>query len=331
MNSSLKKLLDEINKIYESISEIDFSQKAGEIKEAVISAVVSVTNEISFIEETEEIKDFVNERTNELHKTLLDMKHQLSLMTNSSDNMDLYSYTLQDVESDLAKLRLVVNELAGKSSADEVYVISNNIKMMSKIIEDLRAAIVETGTGTSGINEDILSISARVNQLLLAQKEGDNAILEKLEDSSSALKLIDNTAITKSIERVLLSMDEKLSYSANLNTVLKNVMMYLGEWMDGTTETLSGIYDKTVKITDIKNTISELRSELPQRPDLIDFIETRFNEQDARLERLEKQIDRMNNVIASKTEAETLDRVDKIDDKLARLSVNIEKLASYVE
>ncbi len=335
VNASLQKLLDEINKIDANISGIDFSQKAKEIKESIISAVVSVTNEISFVEETEEIKDFVNERTNELHKTLMDVKHQLSSITNTSDDMDVYTYTLQDVESDLAKLRLGLNDLVSKSSVNEICVISNNINRMAKAMDDLRNAIIETEikrAESGNMNDHILSISSRINQLLLSQKEVDKAILEKLDDNTSAIKLLDNTPITSSIEKVLVAMDEKLSYSANLNTVLKNVMMYLGEWMDGTTETLSGIYDKTSKASNVKEIIKELRFELPQNHEMLNRLEERFNEQELRLDRLEKQLDRMNNILAaSKSESDTLDRIDKIDEKLARLSVNIEKLASYVE
>ena len=334
VDESLRKLLDEINRIDANISGIDFSQKTKEIKESIITAVVSAANEISFVEETEEIKDFVNERTNELHRTLMDVKHQLSAITNNGDDMDLYSYTLQDVESDLAKLRLGLNDLASKSSVNEICVISNNINKMAKAMDDLRQAVVETEikrAESENMNEHILSISSRVNQLLLSQKEVDKAILEKLEDNSSAIKLLDNTPITSSIEKVLVAMDEKLSYSAKLNTVLKNVMMYLGEWMDGTTETLTGIYDKTSKASNIKDIIKELRLELPQNNNLIDRLEQRFNEQEIRLDRLEKQLDRMNNILASKSDSDTLDRIDKIDEKLTRLSVNIEKLASYVE
>ena len=123
-------------------------------------------------------------------------------------------------------------------------------------------------------------------------------------------------------------MDEKLSYSANHNTVLKNVMMYLGESMDGTTETISSIYDKTAKINTVSDAIKELRKSIPDRQDLIDLIETRFNEQESRIDRIERQLDRVAVMISSRHD---LDTIDRIEEKLSNLSVNIEKLASYVE
>ena len=324
VNESLQKLL-------QKISEIDLSKQASEIKDSVISAVVSVSNEISFVEETEEIKDFVNEKTNDIHRTLMEVKRQLTSLTSSGDDMDFYSYTLQDVESDIAKLRLILKDMSSESSANEICVISNNISKMSKSIESLRDAFDESMLKKQkgeDANDYILSISSRLNQLILTNKEVNDIILYRLKETKDKLEQMDNTAITQGIEKALVSMDEKLSYSANLNTVLKNVMMYLGEWMDGTTETISSIYDKTAKINTVSDAIKELRKSIPDRQDLIDLIETRFNEQESRIDRIERQLDRVAVMISSRHD---LDTIDRIEEKLSNLSVNIEKLASYVE
>jgi len=327
VNESLQKLLTQI-------SEIDLSKQAGEIKESVISAVVAVTNEISFVEETEEIKDFVNERTNELHRTMMDVKNQLSTLTCTGDDMDFYSYTLQDVESDIAKLRLILKDMSGASSSNEICVMSNNILKISKTLEDLKNAFVNAEARRiqgSELNEQVVSISSRLNQLLLNKKEVDDIVLASLEETKENLYRIDNTNLTREIEKILLSMDEKLAYSTNLNTILKNVMMYLGEWMDGTTETISSIYDKASKVSTVSAEIEELRNALPDNQKLVDVIEAKFNEQDAKILRLEEQLDRISGMLNSRDYSETLSRIDKLDEKLERLGGNIEKLASYVE
>ena len=327
VKASLQNLLDKI-------SEIDLSKQASEIKESIISALVSVSNEITFVEETEEIKDFVNEKTNELHRTMMDVKRQLTTLTCSGDDMDFYSYTLQDVESDLAKLRLILKDMSGESSTNEICVISNNISRMSRTLEQLQDAFnrVEADRlNGNDVNEQILSISTRLNQLILNKKEVDNYLLGHMNYAKEKLDQIDNSAVMKSIEKVLISMDEKLSYSNNLNTILKNVMMYLGEWMDGTTETISSIYDKAAKINAVTDAVKELRRAVPDRAELIDFIEARFVEQESKIDRLERQLDRISNIILSKNESAALDKIDKMDEKLEKLSRNIEKLASYVE
>ena len=323
-----------LQKLLNQISAIDLSKQAGDIKDAVISAVISVSNEISFVEETEEIKDFVNEKTNELHRTMMDVKRQLSTLTCSGDDMDIYSYTLQDVESDIAKLRLILKDMSGDSSSNEICVISNNISKISRTLEHLQEAFTQAELNKfkdENFNEQILSISSRLNQLLLSRKEVDNMVLAYLKQAAGRLEQIDNSDVTKGIEEVLVAMDKKLEYSNNLNTILKNVMMYLGEWMDGTTETISSIYDKSSKINSLTDAINDLRKSAPDRRELVDFIEARFTEQESKIDRLERQLEKVSNALAIQNQSAVLDRMDLIDNKLEKLTKNIEKLASYVE
>lgn len=44
-----------------------------------MTAILSVTDQISFVEETEEIKDFVEEKTDAINRTLLDVKNNLAI------------------------------------------------------------------------------------------------------------------------------------------------------------------------------------------------------------------------------------------------------------
>src|SRR5574344_913225 len=88
---------------------------------------VLIFNQISFVVEEEEIKDFVAEKVDEvktslddiktntisthfenIKKEITDVKSRL-LGVNSED--DDYTYTLQDVESDIAKVRMILKEL----------------------------------------------------------------------------------------------------------------------------------------------------------------------------------------------------------------------------
>lgn len=334
-NENSKNADELLHKLYNQLSNVDFSKQAGEIKESIISAVVSLTNEISFVEETEEIKDFVSEKTNDLHRTLMDVKHQLATLTCSGDDMDFYSYTLQDVESDLAKLRLILKDMSGEaSSTNEICLISNNISKISKTLdtfkEEFYAAELKR-ENQPDLNEHIVSISARLNKLILSKKDVDSAVLAQLDATRNKLEQMDTTVLTKGIEKVLVSMDEKLSYSANLNTVLKNVMMYLGEWMDGTTETISSIYDKTTKINNLNDAITELRKCVPDKQDLIDVIDSRFDEQNDRIADLEHKLEKLSMAVAKSDTTELNAKIGNLNDKIEKLSTNIEKLAAYVE
>ena len=335
----LDQLILEINKIEKGISEIDFNKNAQDIKDYVMTAILSVTDQISFVEETEEIKDFVEEKTDAINKTLLDVKKQLNNITNTSDDMDFYSYTLQDVESDIAKLRLILNDMSNSNSTTEFGVISANINRIVKSIEELRASInhkenFEVTPDFEKLNEDILSISARTNKLLLNSDESSRIICNSLDEFNrrtsnleNRINVLDNT----NIEKHLSIIDEKVEETMNSNNVLRNVMMYLGEWMDGTSETISSIYEKTSRISSMQDVLDELKEIIPEKEILIKTIETKFEEQQNRIDRLEKKLDKAISIIEEQDENVIHNKIDKLENQLSKLSSNIEKLASYVD
>ena len=60
--------------------------------------------------------------------------------------------------------------------------------------------------------------------------------------------------------------------------------------------------------------------------------ETKFAKQEARLDRIEKQLDKISEIIeSSSNDTVTNSRIDDIEEKLIRLNNNIEKLTAYVE
>lgn len=339
IDNYLTQLLSEINKIEKGVSEIDLDKNARDIKDSVMTAILSVTDQISFVEETEEIKDFVEEKTDAINRTLLDVKKQLNNITNSGDDMDFYSYTLQDVESDIAKLRLILNDISTSNSSAEVGVISTNINRIAKSIEDLRQSLTneesfELKTDFEKLNEDILSLSARTNKLLLNSDESYRIICDSLDEfnrRTSSLEERLNILDNRNIENRLSIIDEKVNETMNSNKVLKNVMMYLGEWMDGTSETISGIYEKASKASSMRGILDELKETVPEKEVLIKTIEERFEEQQNRIDRLEKKLEKAIAVIEERDENLVLNKIDKLENQLSKLSLNIEKLASYVD
>lgn len=339
IDNYLTQLLSEINKIEKGVSEIDLDKNARDIKDSVMTAILSVTDQISFVEETEEIKDFVEEKTDAINRTLLDVKKQLNNITNSGDDMDFYSYTLQDVESDIAKLRLILNDISTSNSSAEVGVISTNINRIAKSIEDLRQSLTneesfELKTDFEKLNEDILSLSARTNKLLLNSDESYRIICDSLDEfnrRTSSLEERLNILDNRNIENRLSIIDEKVNETMNSNKVLKNVMMYLGEWMDGTSETISGIYEKASKASSMRGILDELKETVPEKEALIKTIEERFEEQQNRIDRLEKKLEKAIAVIEERDENLVLNKIDKLENQLSKLSLNIEKLASYVD
>lgn len=342
ISSHLQTLIGDISKIEKNVSEIDLEKNSQDIKDSVMTAILSAMDQVSFVEETEEIKDFVEEKTNAINETLLDVKKQLTNISNAGNSdMDFYSYSLQDVESDLAKLRLTLNELsANPSSNDEVGVISANIGRMAKSIEQLQADLKNKEadgalqTDFEKLKEDILSLSVRTNKILLNSDNSQKFITDTLDDftqkTTNLRDKLEDLANNK-LDARLSVIENTVKENASTSKRLQSVMTYLGEWMDGTTEAISNIQETTAQASTVTEMIETLKSEIPNQAEILEAVEVKFEEQQAKIDNLEQKLEKVLEKLSALDENVINTKIDKLDEKLDRLSMNIEKLTAYVD
>lgn len=342
ISSHLQTLIGDISKIEKNVSEIDLEKNSQDIKDSVMTAILSAMDQVSFVEETEEIKDFVEEKTNAINETLLDVKKQLTNISNAGNSdMDFYSYSLQDVESDLAKLRLTLNELsANPSSNDEVGVISANIGRMAKSIEQLQADLKNKEadgalqTDFEKLKEDILSLSVRTNKILLNSDNSQKFITDTLDDftqkTTNLQDKLEDLANNK-LDARLSVIENTVKENASMSKRLQSVMTYLGEWMDGTTEAISNIQETTAQASTVTEMIETLKSEIPNQAEILEAVEVKFEEQQAKIDNLEQKLEKVLEKLSALDENVINTKIDKLDEKLNRLSMNIEKLTAYVD
>lgn len=320
------------------LDNVDLEKNSEDIKESIMNALVSLFDQISFVEETEEIKDFVEEKTDEINQNLIEVQNQLRQIASSNDDFD-YSYTLQDVETDIAKLRLAINNMSGNDFES----LSDDIKKIVNSVEELESTltqdqVVDLKGDIEKLNEDILSISSRTNKLLLTSDESYKALNDGLNNFSSLvykledrINYLDNTEISERLERKIDNIHSMSVASANADKVFHQVMMYLGEWIDSTTENISSITEKTSEIAGIKDAINELKEAIPEKTSMLDEIENKFEQQELRIDRLEMKLEKILSALEEKDDMMLNRKVDKIEKLLSRLGTNIEKLTSYVD
>lgn len=320
-----KKVLEEINANFESLSASDGSagvQKTlKEMKESIMAAVVTVFDQVSFVEESEEIKDFVEEKTDEINKNLAMVTDQLKQITNSAEEPD-YTYSMQDIESDLAKMRIALSELKNDDKEDQAERLSSildNIARIGSSVEDLHN-----------------SISANDNLELKTQ-------FDSVEDISKTVS-VKMDKVTKLLEK-----------SNASDKVMRQALIYMGEWIDAASASMNMISENSSEISNVKDAIAELKSELPQQTELlnslgekfdeqqerlayfekhinkISSIEERFEEQQERIDRLELALEKILSAVEDIDDSKVSRKIDKIDKQLLKLSTNVEKLASYVD
>lgn len=345
----LKELTLEVNNLninsHTETKEVQKSLK--DMKESIMAAVVTIFNQVSFIEESEDIKDFVEERTDEINQNLEEVTKQLKQITSSTDESD-YSYSMQDIESDLAKLRLALNELQNnelENQSSELANIADNVYRITSTVEELQNSM--TQDEIKDIKSEIFTLREQTQKILTSSDESYNAINTGLEGFS---KVITNH-LTDKVDKVT-QMLEKSSVS---DKVMRQALIYMGEWIDSASESMDKISSNSEEIIDVKNTIEKLKKEIPEQTDILNSIEEKFDEQQERLSYFEKQISKLGNfeekfaqqeeridrlemtiekilsAVEDIDDSKVSKKIDKLDKQLAKLSINIEKLAAYVD
>ena len=327
------------------LDNVDLEKNAEDIKASITNTLVSLVNQISFVEETEDIKDFVEEKTDAINQSLIEVQNQLKQIASSDDDFS-YSYTLQDVESDIAKLRLAISHLSGNDFES----LSDDIKKIVSSVEGLESTltqdqIVDLKSDIEKLNEDILSISSRTNKLILSSDESYKSLNDGLNNFTNLvynledrINYLDNSATNERLEKKIESIQSMAEESANADKVFHQVMMYLGEWIDSSSESISDITEKIAKVDEktseieqVKANIEELRNILPEKDEILSQLEEKFEQQETRIDRLEMKIEKILSTLEEKDDMVLNRKVDKIEKMLSRLGTNIEKLTSYVD
>lgn len=364
---------DNVDKYLEDLqnrlSGLDFEKNASDIKDSVMNAILAVADQITFAEETEEIKDFVEERTDEINKNLLDVKQQLSNIACSSEAWD-YSYTMQDIESDIAKLRIILNDISASTSKDEINEISQNMHKIAASVNTLHSSlteeqILELKSDIEKINADVISLSSRTNKLLLTSDESYKALTDGLDEFSRVtnqlqkrIDVLDNSGINEVIEKKLDSINDAVTSSANSDNIMRQVMLYLGEWIDEASEKLDTISTDTSNLSLMNSELCLLKTMIDNK-DIVAAFEKKFTEQQKKINILESKLEAVLNAVENHEDAalnrkiEIFDdkinsvddkmtyldekismldeKLENLDSKLSKLSQGIEKLASYVD
>ena len=349
-STDVQKISEIQNKLSELLNKIETIETVGtseisDIKESILEAIINVFEQISFIEESEDIKDFVEEKTDEINQNIIEVKEQLKQFVDGSE--DEYSYTLQDVESDIAKLRLVINDLSNSSTNEEISDISNNIHRIVSSVEDMQNSLTQDQisglkSDFEKLSEDVLSISSRTNKLILSSDESYNALNNGLNDFSNVISkleerinYLDNKEITERIEEKLNNTYNVVTNSANSDKVMRQALMYMGEWIDTASENLQSLCEnaetQNSDSDEIKEALEEIKNSLPEQRELLNSVTLHFEEQQDRMDRLEMKLEKILSAIDNIDDTKLVNKIDKVDKQVKKLSTTIEKLATYVD
>ena len=247
---SLKSIADKLD---DKSSAENFENELKQLKSDIITQFINVFNQLSFVVEQEEIIDFVQEKHDELITILshivttnenIDYKvdsireeidlinEKISSIISSEGDVD-YVYSLHDLESDIANLRLVLNEMKDKggnfdeliASTEDIYKLVDSIKTELPNRQDFNA-----------MAEDLVSISTRTNKLILASDESYKNLQDNLQDFKLVINDLDertrNFARESGLDRIdtkLNALNNMVQSGAKTNQVFNQVFEYLAE------------------------------------------------------------------------------------------------------
>ena len=259
-NANIEKIVSEIqNNVQEIMTGSGYLKKLStEIVTSIRDCARNVIN--TGASDRQNIKD-----------VLYEIKKNLSMLQSGEEETD-YTYSMQDIESDIAKIRVYLNELTQNGislNSDEFNDELNSVVVMVDSMKQQINKIDEynLSDNINKIKEDITSISTRVNKLILTHDSTYNLtdsalkefkllsaeIEEQVKSASSTDKL---RALEDSVSRIKELLEEESNYNGTINQSL----VMLAEWVDNAGETLFNISEKQDKLNfldDIKRTTEE--------------------------------------------------------------------------
>src|SRR5574344_1771072 len=207
--------------------------------------------------------------------------------------------------------------------------------MKSSLTDD---QIFELKNDFTKLSEDMLSISSRTNKLLLTSDESYKALSDGLDrfggliyQLEDKINFPDTTEINERIEKKIDALSVIMNNSVNNDQIFHQVLQYLGEWMDSASESINSISEKTGDIPKIKETLEDLRISMPNKKDIIEEFEHKFEEWNLRVDKLEMKLDNIIMSLEEHSESIVSKKMDKLEKQIAKLELNIEKLTSYVD
>ena len=373
-------VVDSVNKIIDKLDSDNTEKLLAELKTDVVTQILNIFNQISFVAEQEEIIDFIQDKHDELitilshivttnadiatvkdnvsvvDEKINSLKDDIELLNEkitafiSSDGDIDYFYSLQDLESDIANLRLVLNEMKENEHGQEFKDLIASTNDIYNLVESIKSEFPNK-QDFEGIAEDIVSISTRTNKLILASDESYKTLQDNLQDFKLVINDLDertrNFAQESGMDRIdlkLNALNDMMINGAKTNQVFNQVFEYLAEWVDKASVQINSISDRVETLDDIeqiKTMLAELKAGADDNSESVELVEalsTIFDKQAKRISSLETKLDKIivettiNNKIDMKPFEETLNRfLVVMDEKMSSQQAKINSLEEKLE
>ncbi len=347
---------------------VNSTQQYNKILETISEQTVDDNTGSEVLSKVDELMPFTRESFKDIKDLIGELKRNLSYMQSGDEDSD-YTYSMQDIESDVAKIRIYLNELGqhintlaendAKEDLNNIFLTLDSINQRVQKDENY-----EVTDNIKKLQEDVLSISTRVNTLLLSSDKDSETLNGSLEEFKTCfdeintqLKSETNIQQYNNIEVALDRINNILQENKGYNELINQSLVMLAEWVDSAGESLTNIssrlgggidsieipetIDYTAKIEALEQRIAEQNNQIAQQQAYISAMDEKLavilnqNQQIALQEEKLKQMDeRMTTILefsAKNDSSAVMEKMNNIDSKLEKLNHSIGKLTSYVD
>jgi len=354
VEDSKSELVSEFDNIYKKLDEITdrtFEDGFESIKESVNKSTDRIDETIQ--KRFENLSYRINgvAEKDELHKEFDEVKKHLLTIQSGEDDAQ-YIYSLQDVESDIAKLRIAMKELQDITPDKEIFAINNQVSDISESLDNIKtqlseAELYELSGLINRMTDDVVSISTRTNKLILTSENSANMLKDNIADFRLVINDIDErtrelTAQTdlssihsnlEDLNKFVYNIQNSVENNTEYNKVVNESLLAIAEWVDNAGATLSSLDAKIEKIDNIEEVKKLIKNiEKPAEFDysIIQTLDSKLNQQQERIDSLESKLDRILELVEANDCAPITKKLGGVDRQLAKLNKSIERLTAYV-
>lgn len=323
---------------------VNSTQQYNKILETISEQVTEDNTGAEVLSKVDELLPFSKESFKDIKDLICELKRNLSYLQSGDEDSD-YTYSMQDIESDVAKIRIYLNELGQhvntlaendtKDDLNNIFLTLDSINQRVQKDENF-----ETVDNIKKLQEDVLSISTRVNTLLLSSDKDSETLNTSLEEFKTCFDEINtqlqsetNVQQYNNIETALERINNVLQENKSYNELINQSLVMLAEWVDSAGESLTNIsqrlgggidsieipetIDYTAKIEALEQKIAEQNSLIAQ--------------QQAYISTMDEKMTTILEFSAKNDPSIVMEKMNSIDAKLEKLNNSIGKLTSYVD
>lgn len=317
-----------------------------EIKEKISADITDIKQEIELLKgvsdsENANIVNLLTKIDDALKTDITsDLKALISgfkLLTTGLKEDKGYVYTLPDIESDLSKIRLDLNNIqkvlidaenGSDESSSDITTKINNIKSAVERLQEspITAEVADIKELFDHLNEDIASISKRTNKLIISSDELTKVLKANIASFTSLINTFEkqsrefyNSAFLNDLNTKIDAINKGTNAILKSDQVLTEAFMYMGEWIDSASDSFDEIKNDLSKIK--KNVLSEDDSATEKLEISVKNLSQRIDVQEAKIDSVD---DKLNKIITQQNDSKELKSL--LEYVASQVSVTNEKI-----